>query len=90
MFYTFSLNGLDGLIVENNPEDVINYLDTEKIKVDIEKAKEDKADLIIVYPHWGVEYQSYPSVEDVNLARNMVDWWSRSCKCKSSSCRSIC
>lgn len=74
MSYTYGVNGLDSLIVENKPEEIVNYLDPEKIKADIKEAKKNKADLIIVYPHWGVEYQSYPSDEHIKLGRDMIDW----------------
>lgn len=74
MSYTYGVNGLDSLIVENKPEEIVNYLDPEKIKADIKEAKKNKADLIIVYPHWGVEYQSYPTDEHIKLGRDMIDW----------------
>ena len=74
MSYTYGVNGLDSLVTENKPEDVINYLEPEKIKADIKEAKKNKADLIIVYPHWGVEYQSYPTDEQIKLGRDMIDW----------------
>lgn len=74
MSYTYGLNGLDSLIVENKPEEIVNYLDGEKIKADIKEAKKNDADLIIVYPHWGVEYQSYPTDEHIKLGRDMIDW----------------
>lgn len=74
MSYTYGVNGLDSLVTENKPKDVINYLEPEKIKEDIKEAKKNKADLIIVYPHWGVEYQSYPTDEHIKLGREMIDW----------------
>ncbi|EEB37002.1 bacterial capsule synthesis protein [Anaerococcus hydrogenalis DSM 7454] len=74
MSYTYGVNGLDSLVTENKPEDVINYLEPEKIKADIKEAKKNKADLIIVYPHWGVEYQSYPTDDQIKLGRDMIDW----------------
>lgn len=27
-----------------------------------------------MYPHWGVEYQSYPTDEQIKLGRDMIDW----------------
>lgn len=72
--YTYGINGLESIITENEPEDLINYLDSELIKKDIEEAKKNKADLIICYPHWGNEYESYPSQAQVELGRNMIEW----------------
>lgn len=72
--YTYGINGLESVITENKPEEIINYLDPDLIKKDIEDAKENKADLIICYPHWGNEYESYPSEDQIKLGRNMIDW----------------
>lgn len=71
--YTYGVNGLEGLVVDHKPSDIINFLDEDIIKEDIKKASKN-SDLIIVYPHWGVEYQSYPEQEQIKLARNMIDW----------------
>lgn len=72
--YTYGINGLEGVIEENKPEDLINFLDPEEIQRDIKKVKEDGADFVVVYPHWGNEYESYPSQYQITLGRNMVDW----------------
>jgi poly-gamma-glutamate synthesis protein (capsule biosynthesis protein) len=61
--YTFSTNGI---IV---PEPVIvNMLDKDLITNDIKKAKEKKADLIILFLHWGTEYDTIPSKSQTALA----------------------
>lgn len=44
----------------------------EHVEADIAAAKA-KADLVIVYPHWGYEYQGQPSERQQNLARKMID-----------------
>lgn len=72
--YTYGINGLEKEIVENNPSEVINYLTYDEIKKDIEDAKNNKADFIICYPHWGNEYESYPSQDQIKLGREMVEW----------------
>jgi poly-gamma-glutamate synthesis protein (capsule biosynthesis protein) len=62
--YTFSTNGI---IV---PEPVIvNMLDKEMITRDVEKAKSGKADIIILFLHWGTEYDTIPSKAQTDLAR---------------------
>jgi poly-gamma-glutamate synthesis protein (capsule biosynthesis protein) len=61
--YTFSTNGI---IV---PEPVIvNMLDKELITKDVKKAKDKKADIIILFLHWGTEYDTIPSKNQVDLA----------------------
>jgi poly-gamma-glutamate synthesis protein (capsule biosynthesis protein) len=61
--YTFSTNGI---IV---PEPVIvNMLDKELITKDVNTAKEKKADIIILFLHWGTEYDTIPSKTQTDLA----------------------
>lgn len=54
--YTFSTNGLP--VTKPN---IVNMLDTAIMRVDIQKAKSFSPDAIIVFTHWGIEYQSLPS-----------------------------
>ncbi|HYF80567.1 MAG TPA: CapA family protein [Symbiobacteriaceae bacterium] len=44
----------------------------EQVVADIAAAKA-QADLVIVYPHWGYEYQGQPSERQQTLARKMID-----------------
>lgn len=61
--YTFSTNGI---IV---PEPVIvNMLDKELMAKDVKKAKDKKADIIILFLHWGTEYDTIPSKSQTDLA----------------------
>ncbi len=61
--YTFSTNGLPV------PEPVIvNMLDKESITKDVEKAKSKKADIIILFLHWGTEYDTIPSRAQTDMA----------------------
>jgi poly-gamma-glutamate synthesis protein (capsule biosynthesis protein) len=61
--YTFSTNG----IIVPQPV-IVNMLDKELIASDIRKAKEKKADLIILFLHWGTEYDTIPSKSQIALA----------------------
>lgn len=72
--YTYDTNGLENQIEDIDITKYINYLDDQLIKEDIEAAKNNKADFIIVYPHWGVEYQASPSQDQIELGRNMIEW----------------
>jgi poly-gamma-glutamate capsule biosynthesis protein CapA/YwtB (metallophosphatase superfamily) len=54
--YTYGTNGLP--VYKPN---IVNLLDTALIRSDIQKAKRSNPDVIIVFTHWGAEYQSLPS-----------------------------
>lgn len=55
--YTYGTNGIP--VTKPN---VVNIIDTAMIRKDIVKAKESNPDFIIVFTHWGQEYQSQPNV----------------------------
>lgn len=54
--YTYGTNGLP--VTKPN---IVNLIDTASMRKDILKAKSLKPDMIIVFTHWGSEYQSLPS-----------------------------
>jgi poly-gamma-glutamate capsule biosynthesis protein CapA/YwtB (metallophosphatase superfamily) len=54
--YTFSTNGLP--VTKPN---IVNMVDTALMRKDLIKAKSMTPDAIIVFTHWGVEYQSLPT-----------------------------
>jgi poly-gamma-glutamate capsule biosynthesis protein CapA/YwtB (metallophosphatase superfamily) len=56
--YTFSTNGLP--VTKPN---IVNRIDTAVIRQDLIIAKAQKPDVIIVFVHWGVEYQSLPNAQ---------------------------
>jgi poly-gamma-glutamate capsule biosynthesis protein CapA/YwtB (metallophosphatase superfamily) len=61
--YTYGTNGI------TVPEPVIvNILDKNLITSDIIKAKNNKADIIILFLHWGTEYDTIPSKSQIELA----------------------
>lgn len=72
--YTQWLNGLEYLLETEDEWSMINHLDPYVIEEDIKRMKEKGVDFVIVYPHWGEEYQSYPSDYQIDLGRSMVDW----------------
>ena len=61
--YTYGTNGIP--VTKPN---VVNMLDTTIIRKDISKAKDANPDFIIVFTHWGVEYQSQPSVQQKKIS----------------------
>jgi poly-gamma-glutamate capsule biosynthesis protein CapA/YwtB (metallophosphatase superfamily) len=61
--YTY---GTNGIIV---PEPVIvNYLDKDRITSDVKKARSRNADVIILFLHWGTEYDTIPTQSQIDLA----------------------
>lgn len=61
--YTYGTNGLP------IPKPIIvNLIDYQKIKIDIEKAKKANVDKIIVFIHWGEEYSSIQNKEQEKIA----------------------
>lgn len=60
--YTYGTNGLPV-----HKPNIVNMLDTALMRKDINRAKEHKPDVIIVFTHWGAEYQSLPSTETRRL-----------------------
>jgi poly-gamma-glutamate capsule biosynthesis protein CapA/YwtB (metallophosphatase superfamily) len=61
--YTFSTNG----IVVPAPV-IVNMMDKELITKDVKMAKDKKADIIILFLHWGTEYDTIPSKTQTDLA----------------------
>lgn len=56
--YTFSTNGLP--VTKPN---IVNRVDTAVIHKDLLLAQKQNPDVIIVFVHWGVEYQSLPNAQ---------------------------
>jgi poly-gamma-glutamate capsule biosynthesis protein CapA/YwtB (metallophosphatase superfamily) len=54
--YTYGTNGLPV-----HKPNIVNMIDTVQIRKDIDVAKKAKPDVIIVFTHWGQEYQSLPN-----------------------------
>lgn len=71
--YTDGLNGLEFYLSDEELSQMVNLIDEEKIKTDIEKLKE-KTDIVLVSVHWGEEYQREPDENQIDLGHKMVDW----------------
>ena len=50
-----------------------SQLSLKRAKVDIRKARQAGADLVIVFPHWGTEYRNRPFEAQQQLARDIID-----------------
>jgi poly-gamma-glutamate synthesis protein (capsule biosynthesis protein) len=62
--YTFSTNG----IAVPAPV-IVNMLDKNQITSDVQKARNKKADIIVLFLHWGTEYDTIPSAAQTDLAK---------------------
>lgn len=72
--YTYGLNGLDSLLTKDELSYMINLIDEEKIKSDIERTKELGADLTVLFLHWGHEYHNNPSNYQIELGGKIIEW----------------
>lgn len=66
--YTYGTNGL-----KTRGGNVVNYIDRQVIRADLDKARELTPDYIICCVHWGVEYQTVPNEEQKSLAKWLID-----------------
>jgi len=70
--YTYGTNGMEVNIPRDKIGYMVNYLhDTESIKLDIERAREREADVIIAMVHWGPEYVRKPDEFQQRLAEDL-------------------
>lgn len=67
--YTYGTNGLN---VPEHPY-AVNYLDLEKIKADIEKARVQNARLVIVSLHFGKEYEPQPGAREKDIVKKVFE-----------------
>ncbi len=71
--YTYGCNGLESRLTEDELSFMVNLIDEEKIKNEIKKAEEE-SDAVLVFMHWGNEYQRKPSKFQKDLAMKMIEW----------------
>ncbi|MEE9429785.1 MAG: CapA family protein [Melioribacteraceae bacterium] len=69
--YTYGTNYNENA---KHPRKYVNYINPKKIKNDIEKLKEKKADLIIVYFHFGKEYQREPTKYQTKIVDKTISY----------------
>jgi poly-gamma-glutamate synthesis protein (capsule biosynthesis protein) len=43
------------------------------VKADVKQARANGADVVVVFPHWGVEYRATPSAGQRKLAKQIID-----------------
>lgn len=67
--YTYGTNGIE---LPEGKEYLVNLIDKEKMKKDIQKLKK-QSDVIVVSMHWGEEYSFIPNEEQEELAQFLAD-----------------
>lgn len=70
--YSYAFNGMEGALTEEEQK-MLSWIDPIKIEQDIEKAKA-MSDIVVVFPHMGIEYDLQPDQEQIDLYHNMIDW----------------
>jgi len=66
--YTYGTNGLQ---IPRGSEYLVNLLNPERVREDIRKAREKGADIILVNPHFGVEYRRSPNEAGQRLVEEL-------------------
>ncbi|CCQ93546.1 putative enzyme of poly-gamma-glutamate biosynthesis (Capsule formation) [[Clostridium] ultunense Esp] len=72
--YSYGFNGLDYTLSEEELSYMVNRIDENRIRGDIDRAKDLEADVVVVFIHWGNEYQKEPSEYQLELGNKMVEW----------------
>ena len=71
--YSYGFNGIEQSIPQEDYNRYLSDLDEDKMKAEIERA-EKEADITIIMPQMGVEYQIEPTEEQKKLYHKMIDW----------------
>jgi len=71
--YSYGFNGIEQSISQEDYNRYLSDLDEDKMKAEIERA-EKEADITIIMPQMGVEYQIEPTEEQKKLYHKMIDW----------------
>ena len=71
--YSYGFNGLESNLSQKEIDHHLSPFDEDKMKAEIKQA-EKEADITVVMPQTGIEYQLEPNEEQVELYHKMVDW----------------
>lgn len=69
--YTYGLNGNN---IPKNEEFLVNVIDTSLIKQDIRSARKKNVEVVLVYFHFGEEYQRKPSHFQKEIVKHVIDY----------------
>jgi len=70
--YTYGTNG-----IPTPPPFIVNLIDENQIERDMARARSMQPDAILVFIHWGNEYQMAPSLYQQQLAVKLIQWGAR-------------
>lgn len=65
--YTYGTNG-----IPTQSPNIVNLIDKELIRQDIQSARANRPDLIIACMHWGIEYRQKPEKQEQELAQWLI------------------
>lgn len=71
--YTQMLNGFENSMLNSGRDTAVNLINMEKIKKDVDYLKQNHADVIMCYLHWGEEYSDYPNSYQKNTFKKLAD-----------------
>lgn len=71
--YSYGFNGIEEYISKEDYDNHLSDLNEDKMKAEIERA-EREADITIIMPQMGIEYQLEPTEEQKILYHKMIDW----------------
>jgi len=71
--YTSSKEHVHSIIATESSAGCVSYEDLHKVQKDVEEIKKN-ADIICVSLHWGHQYFSYPSPEQIEIAHQIIDF----------------
>ena len=71
--YSYGFNGLEAYLDQEDYDNRLSDLNEERMRKEIQKA-ETEADLTIVMPQMGVEYDLEPTEEQKKLYHKMISW----------------
>ena len=71
--YTQMLNGFENSMLNSGRDTAVNLINMEQIKKDVDYLKQNHADVIMCYMHWGEEYSDYPNSYQKNTFKKLSD-----------------
>ena len=71
--YSYGFNGIEQYISQEDYNHYLSDLNEDKMKAEIERA-EKEADITVIMPQMGIEYQLEPTEEQKTLYHKMIDW----------------
>ena len=69
-FLAFS-NSTNGVPLTSGKPYLVNIINEERMRLKIEQARQEGAEVVVVLPHMGDEYIGYPSEQHIRIARNL-------------------